>query len=49
MIAAPQRGLPGTRPEGVRDEAEAAAHVREMSGDATTESTRWEKSGGAGG
>jgi demethylmenaquinone methyltransferase/2-methoxy-6-polyprenyl-1,4-benzoquinol methylase len=32
MIAAPQRGLPGTRPEGVRDEAEAAARVREMFG-----------------
>lgn len=30
MTAAPQRGLPGTRPEGVRDEAEAALHVREM-------------------
>lgn len=30
MTAASQRGLPGTRPEGVRDEAEAAAHVREM-------------------
>jgi len=30
MTAAPQRGLPGTRPEGVRDEPEAAAHVREM-------------------
>src|ERR1700751_5937005 len=25
-------GLPGTRPEGVRDEKEAAAHVREMFG-----------------
>lgn len=32
MSAAPQRGLPGTRPEGVRDETEAAAHVREMFG-----------------
>ena len=32
MSAAPQRGLPGTRPEGVRDEIEAAAHVREMFG-----------------
>lgn len=32
MNAAPQRGLPGTRPEGVRNEAEAAAHVREMFG-----------------
>jgi demethylmenaquinone methyltransferase/2-methoxy-6-polyprenyl-1,4-benzoquinol methylase len=32
MIAAPQRGLPGTRPEGARNEAEAAAHVREMFG-----------------
>ncbi len=27
-----QRGLPGTRPEGVSDEREAAAHVREMFG-----------------
>jgi len=27
-----QRGLPGTRPEGVEDEKEAAAHVREMFG-----------------
>ena len=32
MNAAPQRGLPGTRPEGVRNETEAAAHVREMFG-----------------
>jgi demethylmenaquinone methyltransferase/2-methoxy-6-polyprenyl-1,4-benzoquinol methylase len=32
MTAAPQRGLPGTRPEGARNEAEAAAHVREMFG-----------------
>jgi demethylmenaquinone methyltransferase/2-methoxy-6-polyprenyl-1,4-benzoquinol methylase len=32
MNSASQRGLPGTRPEGVRDEAEAAAHVREMFG-----------------
>jgi demethylmenaquinone methyltransferase / 2-methoxy-6-polyprenyl-1,4-benzoquinol methylase len=32
MTAAPQRGLPGTRPEGVLDETEAAAHVREMFG-----------------
>jgi demethylmenaquinone methyltransferase/2-methoxy-6-polyprenyl-1,4-benzoquinol methylase len=32
MIAAPQRGLPGTRPEGARNEAEAATHVREMFG-----------------
>src|ERR1700724_648708 len=32
MRAAPQRGLPGTRPEEVRDETEAAAHVREMFG-----------------
>jgi demethylmenaquinone methyltransferase/2-methoxy-6-polyprenyl-1,4-benzoquinol methylase len=32
MIAAPKRGLPGTRPEGARDETEAAAHVREMFG-----------------
>jgi demethylmenaquinone methyltransferase / 2-methoxy-6-polyprenyl-1,4-benzoquinol methylase len=30
MSAVPQRGLPGTRPEGVRDETEAAARVREM-------------------
>ena len=30
MTLASQRGLPGTRPEGVRDENEAAAHVREM-------------------
>jgi demethylmenaquinone methyltransferase/2-methoxy-6-polyprenyl-1,4-benzoquinol methylase len=32
MSTAPQRGRPGTRPEGVRDETEAAAHVREMFG-----------------
>jgi demethylmenaquinone methyltransferase/2-methoxy-6-polyprenyl-1,4-benzoquinol methylase len=32
MNSASQRGLPGTRPEGVRDETEAAAHVREMFG-----------------
>ena len=32
MRTAPQRGLPGTRPEGVRDETHAAAHVREMFG-----------------
>jgi len=32
MSGAPQRGLPGTRPEGVRSETEAAAHVREMFG-----------------
>jgi len=32
MSAAPQRGVPGTRPEGVRSETEAAAHVREMFG-----------------
>jgi len=32
MTAAPQRGVPGTRPEGVLDEAEAAAHVRKMFG-----------------
>jgi demethylmenaquinone methyltransferase/2-methoxy-6-polyprenyl-1,4-benzoquinol methylase len=32
MNSASQRDLPGTRPEGVRDEAEAAAHVREMFG-----------------
>jgi demethylmenaquinone methyltransferase / 2-methoxy-6-polyprenyl-1,4-benzoquinol methylase len=32
MTLASQGGLPGTRPEGVRDEKEAAAHVREMFG-----------------
>jgi len=32
MTSASQRRLPGTRPEGVRDENEAAAHVREMFG-----------------
>ncbi len=32
MTVAPQRGLPGTRPEGVLDETEAAARVREMFG-----------------
>ena len=32
MSAAPQGGAPGTRPVGVRDETEAAAHVREMFG-----------------
>jgi demethylmenaquinone methyltransferase/2-methoxy-6-polyprenyl-1,4-benzoquinol methylase len=32
MTSASQRGLPGTRPEGVHDEKEAAAHVREMFG-----------------
>jgi demethylmenaquinone methyltransferase/2-methoxy-6-polyprenyl-1,4-benzoquinol methylase len=32
MTTASQRGLSGTRPEGARDEAEAAAHVREMFG-----------------
>jgi demethylmenaquinone methyltransferase / 2-methoxy-6-polyprenyl-1,4-benzoquinol methylase len=32
MNAAPQGGVPGTRPEGIRDEGEAAAHVREMFG-----------------
>ena len=32
MTSVSQRGLPGTRPEGTRDEAEAAAHVREMFG-----------------
>jgi demethylmenaquinone methyltransferase / 2-methoxy-6-polyprenyl-1,4-benzoquinol methylase len=32
MSATPQRGLPGTRPEGVRNETEAAAQVREMFG-----------------
>ena len=31
-MSAPQHGLPGTRPEGVRSETEAAAHVREMFG-----------------
>jgi demethylmenaquinone methyltransferase / 2-methoxy-6-polyprenyl-1,4-benzoquinol methylase len=30
--AASQSGAPGTRPEGIRDEREAAAHVREMFG-----------------
>lgn len=32
MTSASQRGLPGTRPEGVTDEDDAAAHVREMFG-----------------
>jgi len=32
MTSVSQRGLPGTRPEGTRDEAAAAAHVREMFG-----------------
>jgi demethylmenaquinone methyltransferase / 2-methoxy-6-polyprenyl-1,4-benzoquinol methylase len=32
MTSASQRGVPGTRPEGVHDETEAAAHVREMFG-----------------
>ncbi|HWX38191.1 MAG TPA: bifunctional demethylmenaquinone methyltransferase/2-methoxy-6-polyprenyl-1,4-benzoquinol methylase UbiE [Candidatus Sulfotelmatobacter sp.] len=32
MNAASQGGVPGTRPEGIRDEREAAAHVREMFG-----------------
>ena len=32
MSAASQGGVPGTRPEGVRDEREAAARVREMFG-----------------
>ena len=32
MTSASQRNLPGTRPEGVQDEKEAAAHVREMFG-----------------
>jgi len=32
MNSTSQRGLPGTRPEGVQDEKEAAAHVREMFG-----------------
>jgi len=30
MIAAPKSTLPGTRPEGARDEREAAAHVQRM-------------------
>jgi len=32
MKSASESGVPGTRPEGVRDETEAAAHVREMFG-----------------
>ncbi|HVA94467.1 MAG TPA: bifunctional demethylmenaquinone methyltransferase/2-methoxy-6-polyprenyl-1,4-benzoquinol methylase UbiE [Candidatus Dormibacteraeota bacterium] len=32
MSSTSQREVPGTRPEGVRDEKEAAAHVREMFG-----------------
>ncbi len=32
MTTVSQHGLPGTRPEGARDETEAAAHVREMFG-----------------
>jgi demethylmenaquinone methyltransferase/2-methoxy-6-polyprenyl-1,4-benzoquinol methylase len=32
MRFASESGVPGTRPEGVRDEREAAAHVREMFG-----------------
>ncbi len=32
MNSASPRGIPGTRPEGVKDEQEAAAHVREMFG-----------------
>jgi demethylmenaquinone methyltransferase/2-methoxy-6-polyprenyl-1,4-benzoquinol methylase len=32
MNSASPRGVPGTRPEGVKDEQEAAAHVREMFG-----------------
>jgi demethylmenaquinone methyltransferase/2-methoxy-6-polyprenyl-1,4-benzoquinol methylase len=32
MTLTSQRGLPGPRPEGVEDEKEAAAHVREMFG-----------------
>jgi demethylmenaquinone methyltransferase/2-methoxy-6-polyprenyl-1,4-benzoquinol methylase len=32
MTSELQRGLPGTRPDGIRDETEAAAHVREMFG-----------------
>jgi demethylmenaquinone methyltransferase / 2-methoxy-6-polyprenyl-1,4-benzoquinol methylase len=32
MTLTTENGVPGTRPEGVRDETEAAAHVREMFG-----------------
>jgi demethylmenaquinone methyltransferase/2-methoxy-6-polyprenyl-1,4-benzoquinol methylase len=32
MRSASESGIPGTRPEGIRDEREAAAHVREMFG-----------------
>src|SRR5712692_5637853 len=32
MTSTTESGVPGTRPEGVRDEREAAAHVREMFG-----------------
>ena len=32
MKPASEGGAPGTRPEGVQDEREAAAHVREMFG-----------------
>ena len=32
MKSASESGVPGTRPEGVQDEREAAAHVREMFG-----------------
>lgn len=32
MKSASESGVPGTRPEGIRDETEAAAHVREMFG-----------------
>ena len=32
MTPAFEHGVPGTRPEGIRDEREAAAHVREMFG-----------------
>jgi demethylmenaquinone methyltransferase / 2-methoxy-6-polyprenyl-1,4-benzoquinol methylase len=32
MSSASGRGVPGTRPEGIRDEREAATHVREMFG-----------------
>ncbi len=32
MSATSENGVPGTRPEGARDEGEAAAHVREMFG-----------------
>src|SRR5579863_9982814 len=32
MTSASESGVPGTRPEGIRDETEASAHVREMFG-----------------